>query len=279
LRTIDYGVTRKAAIKAQRKGLFFGPNGMPLDIPLNTRFLIRQVNYKAIEQIATGQFIMECEIAGTVGNQNFGDLLPIDYISGLSRAELSDILIPGADVESDEELRQRYLQHVQRPATSGNEAQYRQWAVEVSGVGDAKVFPLWSGPGTVKIAIVDTEKKPASSVLLDAVSDYIETVRPIGASVTVVSAVAKEITISATVTLATGYTLQGVINAFSSTLEAYMRDAAFAVTYVSYAKVGTLLLGTPGVIDYQELSLNGGTANVILADEEIPVLGTVDLGV
>lgn len=58
-----------------------------------------------------------------------------------------------------------------------------------------------------------------------------------------------------------------------------MKDVAFAITYVSYAKVGTLLLGTPGVIDYQELSLNGGTANVTLTDEEIPVLGTVELGV
>ncbi|HWQ41085.1 MAG TPA: baseplate J/gp47 family protein [Desulfosporosinus sp.] len=279
LRTADYGVTRKAATKAQRKGLFFGQGDTLLDTPINSRFSIEQTNYRVMEKILTGQFIMECEVAGSVGNQHFGSLLPIDYINGLIRAELSDILIPGVDIETDDDLRQRYLQRIQQPATSGNTAQYRQWAVEVSGVGDAKIFPLWAGPGTVKVAIVDAEKQPATSTLVDTVVDYIETVRPIGAAVTVVSAAAKAVNVSAAVALASGYVIQGVTDAFSAALESYLQDTAFTSTYVSYAKVGTLLLSTPGVIDYADLTLNGGSVNMALADEEIPVLGTVELGV
>lgn len=279
LRTADYGVTRKAATKAQRKGLFFGQGDTLLDTPINSRFSIEQTNYRVMEKISTGQFIMECEVAGSVGNQHFGSLLPIDYINGLIRAELSDILIPGVDIETDDDLRQRYLQRIRQPATSGNTAQYRQWAVEVSGVGDAKIFPLWAGPGTVKVAIVDAEKQPATSTLVDTVVDYIETVRPIGAAVTVVSAAAKEVNVSVKVALASGYVIQGVTDAFSAALESYLQDTAFTSTYVSYAKVGTLLLSTPGVIDYADLTLNGGSVNITLADEEIPVLGTVELGV
>ncbi|TGE37635.1 baseplate J/gp47 family protein [Desulfosporosinus fructosivorans] len=279
LRTADYGVTRKAATKAQRKALFFGQNDTPLDVAVGSRFSIERVNYQTTERISTGQYILECEVAGNIGNQNFGAMLPIDYISGLARAELSDILIPGVDTETDDDLRQRYMLRVRQPATSGNAAQYRQWAVEVPGVGDAKVFPLWAGPGTVKVAIVDAEKQPATSTLVETVADYLETVRPIGAAVTVVSAVAKSISVSAMVALASGYAIQGVTDAFSAALNVYLQEMAFTGTYVSYAKVGTLLLSTPGVIDYINLIVNDGSANVALADEEIPVLGTVGLGV
>jgi len=279
LRTADYGVTRKAATKAQRKALFFGKDDLPLEVNLGSRFSIEQLNYQTTERISTGQYILECEVAGSIGNQNFGALLPIDYISGLVRAELSDILIPGTDTETDDDLRQRYLQRVRQPATSGNAAQYRQWATDVPGVGDAKVFPLWAGPGTVKLAIVDTEKQPASTALVDEVADYLENVRPIGAAVTVVSATAKGINVSAAVALASGYVIQAVTDAFSTALEVYLQEMAFTGTYVSYAKVGTLLLNTLGVIDYTSLTVNSGGANVALADEEIPVLGTVGLGV
>ena len=279
LRTADYGVTRKPATKAQRMGQFFGQNDLPLDVALGSRFSIEQVNYRTIQRISTGQYVLECEIAGSIGNQKTGTLLPINYINGLVRAELIDILVPGADTETDDNLRQRYLQRVRQPATSGNAAQYRQWALEVSGVGDAKVFPLWAGSGSVKLVIVDAGKQPATSILVDAVSDYIETVRPIGAAVTVVSAAAKEISVSAVVTLAAGYVIQGVTDAFRAALGSYLQDTAFTSTYISYAKVGTILLSTPGVLDYTNLTVNGGGVNVALADEEIPVLETVGLGV
>ncbi|EHQ92087.1 baseplate J/gp47 family protein [Desulfosporosinus youngiae] len=279
LRTADYGVTRKPATKAQRMGQFFGQNDSPLDVALGSRFSIEQVNYQTIQRISIGQYVLECEIAGSIGNQKAGTLLPINYINGLVRAELIDILVPGADTETDDNLRQRYLQRVRQPATSGNAAQYRQWALEVAGVGDAKVFPLWAGSGSVKLVIVDAGKQPATSILVDDVSDYIETVRPIGAAVTVVSAAAKEIGVSAVVTLAAGYAIQGVTDAFRAALGSYLQDTAFASTYISYAKVGTILLSTPGVLDYTNLTVNGGSVNVALADEEIPVLETVGLGV
>lgn len=278
-RTADYGVTRQAATKARRKGLFFAADSLPLDVALGSRFSIARVNYQTKERISPGQFILECEIAGSAGNQNFGTLLPIDYIHGLVKAELSDVLVPGEDAETDDELRKRYLQRVRQPATSGNAAQYRQWAAEVDGVGDAKVFPLWAGPGTVKVVIVDSEKRPASATLVNAVADYLEGVRPIGASVTVVPAIAKEIAVSARVTLAGGYTLQGAVASLSSALDVYFQETAFTSTYVSQAKIGNLLLSTPGVVDYTGLLVNGGSANIALAEEEIPVLGTVGLEV
>ena len=54
-------------------------------------------------------------------------------------------------------MRARFYEKVRLPATSGNAYHYQQWALEVSGVGAAKVFPLDNGPGTVGILVVDND--------------------------------------------------------------------------------------------------------------------------
>ncbi|ANB62102.1 baseplate J/gp47 family protein [Anoxybacteroides amylolyticum] len=278
-RAADFGVYRKQATPAVRKGVFTDGNNAPFNIPIGSRFRLNDMVYVAIEKITDGQFRMQAETSGSVGNQEFGNLLPIEPIEGLGTAILADVLIPGEDEESDDSLRKRFLQKVREPGTSGNAADYKRWATEVAGVGAAKVTPLWNGPGTVKVIIVNTDMQPATNELVAQVQEYIEQVRPIGASVTVVSATGKSINVSANVVLALGYTLQNVQDAFAVSLDEYFKEIAFSMTYVSYAKIGTLLLNTPGVIDYSGLTLNGGAVNIALQDDEVPVLGTISLGV
>ncbi|MTI56165.1 baseplate J/gp47 family protein [Geosporobacter ferrireducens] len=279
MRTTEMGIIRQPATKAKKKGLFYGASNTPMDIPMGKRFSIDGLNYVAVSRLTLGEFVMECEIAGAIGNSPVGSMLPIEYINGLSKAELAEIVEEGIDEETDQRLLERYQLRVRQPTTSGNVYHYKQWALEVPGVGDAKIFPLWNGNGTVKIVIVDTEKQPASPTLIISTAEHIETVRPIGAEITVVPGIGKLIHAAAVVVLASGYTLQQVIDTFRVALEEYFRSIAFEMTYVSYAKIGTILLGVSGVIDYSNLTLNGTTANIALADEEIPILGTVELEV
>ncbi|MED0686550.1 baseplate J/gp47 family protein [Anoxybacillus ayderensis] len=278
-RTADFGVYRKQATASIRKGVFTDGNNAPFNIPIGSRFRLNDIVYVATEKITDGQFRMQAETLGSIGNQDFGSLLPIEPIEGLGTATLANVLIPGEDEENDESLRKRFMQKVREPGTSGNAADYRRWATEVTGVGAAKVTPLWNGPGTVKVTIVNTDMRPATNELVAQVQEYIEQVRPIGAAVTVASAIGKAIDVSANVVLASGYTLQNVQDAFAASLDEYFREIAFSMTYVSYAKIGTLLLNTPGVIDYSGLIVNGGTANVVLQDEEVPVRGGVSISV
>ena len=147
------------------------------------------------------------------------------------------------------------------------------------GVGDAKVFPLWNGPGTVKVVIVDGNKRAANSELLDAVTTHIEEMRPIGAEVTVASATEKQINITANVSLASGYTIAQVQQLYEEAVTNFFKEIVLVETYVSYAQLGKLLLETPGVGDYANLLVNGSATNVLLGEEEVPVLGTVALEV
>ncbi|MNW66680.1 hypothetical protein D3C74_451720 [compost metagenome] len=84
---------------------------------------------------------------------------------------------------------------------------------------------------------------------------------------------------TAKVTLASGYTLQAVIDAFKEILEKYRKEKAFTASYISQSVIGSLLLDTEGVVDYSGLKLNGGSGNVTLSETEVPLFSSVVLEV
>jgi len=265
----DYGITRKPATKAIRKIVTSGP------VDIGTRWGIEGTTYTIIERISDTEYKAECEQYGSMGNHYSGQLDNIDNISGVTAA-LTDIIMSGEDEETDENLRSRFFNQVRSTSTSGNIYDYKRWALEVPGCGGAKVFPLWNGPGTVKVLVVD-ENMEIDQDLPVAVYDHIEAVRPIGASVTVESPQEKVINISADVYLDGSDTLENVQTKFIALISEYLRSLTFEVYTVSYAKIGSLLLSVPGVADYSNLTVNDGSENIAIGEEEMPILGTVTL--
>ena len=265
----DHGITRKPATYAVRKIVTSGP------VDIGTRWGIQGLTYTITEQITTNQYRAICVEEGNVGNQYSGALENIDNVSGVT-ATLTDIIISGEDEETDDNLRARFYSQIRTAGTSGNAYDYRNWALEVAGCGDAKVFPLWDGPGTVKILVVD-ENMAIDPALPDLVAAHIEDVRPIGATVTVESPSGLAIDVEADVQLDGSKSLEDVQDSFSAKLSEYLKEIAFETYSVSYAKVGSLLLSTDGVQDYSGLLVNSGTSNIIIAPDEMAVAGTVTL--
>lgn len=282
--TNPYGIVRKSGEKASTQILIKAVTGTVLksgsifqtksglifkakeDIILTNELTI--VNVEAIE-------------AGSKYNvpANIITEIPVQ-ISGIISVTNPNPITNGYDTEDDESLRQRYFERLKTPATSGNKYHYKSWAKEVTGVGDTKVFPLWKGNGTVKVIIVNSNKRAADDKLISKVLSHIEENRPIGAAVTVDSAKEKTINISVNLVIDTKlYTLNHVKDSLEKNLVKYFKDIAFASNYVSYANIGNLIFNTEGVMDYSSLTVNGGNSNITLQDEEIPVLGTISLGV
>ncbi len=281
-RCAEYGITRKSGSKATTMLTFTGANNT--QIAAGKVFLTSdglQFETDKAVTISEGTVSVSATAAeiGDEYNVDAGTILyQVITINGLTSVT-NAAATGGADEETDAALIARLYDYLQKPATSGNIANYRQWALAVDGVGGAKVFPLWKGNGTVKVVIVDSDKQPVAESLVTATEKYIEEMRPIGATVTVVSGTAKNIDITASVTLASGYILQTVTDTFTQFITDYFKEIAFDATYISVAKIGTLLLGTDGVLDYDDLRLNSDTSNIGLGDEEVPVFGTVDLEV
>lgn len=239
--------------------------------------------------INSGTINVKAVIPGSNGMVPANQITSIPVaIMGITTVANPNPTTNGYDAESDDSLRQRYYEKLQAPATSGNKAHYKIWAKEVTGVGDAKVFPLWAGNGTVKVVIINSNKRAADNQLVATVQNYIdpdskgtgEGQAPIGAKTTVLSAVEEVINVSATLVIDTKkYTLTQVKTSIEANLTKYFKDIAFINNYVSYASIGNLIFNTDGVIDYSNLLVNGNTSNIVLGDEEIPVLGTASLGV
>lgn len=293
-RAAEHGVTRKPATKATGKKVdnnpikIIGSNGSV--VPLGSVFTTKAgIVFKTTEEVIigeTGQVYadIEADVAGASGNVPAGTITEIPIsIPGVTSVINENPTTGGTDAETDEALVARLLEKVRLPATSGNVAHYLQWAKEVAGVGDAKVFPVWNGPGTVKVVVIDSNKQPASAEIVQNVANYIEEVRPIGATVIVESAAGLNIDVAATVVLDAGAVLADVQASFENALTTYLAGIAFQQNYVSYAQVGSLLLDTPGVLDYNNLLLNGAAANVAVGDTagncQVAIKGTVTLSV
>lgn len=140
LRCKERGISPHLATHAVLKGVF-----TPVNIDVTgQRFNIGEINYVVIAQIGPGQYQVQCETAGTVGNQQLGQMIPIDYIAGMETAELTELLIPGEDEEDTEDLRKRYFESFDEQAFGGNVTDYILKTNAIAGVGCTKVTAVWN---------------------------------------------------------------------------------------------------------------------------------------
>lgn len=206
-------------------------------------------------------------------------------IAGISAVYNAEGSKDGYDAEDDDSLRERYYTALREPATSGNVYHYRQWALEVSGVGGSQVFPLWNGDNTVQVVIIDSDGLVPSADLVKEVQTYIDPdssgkgtgQAPIGAYCTVTAATALSIAVSATLTIRANTTLEVVKGLVESGLKAYLKSVAFKSKTISVGKIGDIILNTDGVEDYDALTINGATTKITVPDKYVGVLGEVTL--
>lgn len=283
LRVAEQGLYRRPSVKSTGNALFVGveglliPSGTRLATDDTTPIYFITTESRSVKD-GSVQINVEAEQGGISGNVGVGRITTVlGNLAGVVSVVNTEALEGGTNTESDASLTARYVEKLRNPITSGNVHHYKLWATEVPGVGDAKVFPIWNGPGTVKVVIVDSLMRPATGDLVTNTSEYIEDKRPVGARVTVVSAKGKAVTIDAKITVANGVMLQNVRETFVTTIEKYLQSITFKQNYISTARIGALLLETEGVLDYSNLTVNGIGGNINLETDEVPYLTATNL--
>lgn len=298
-RVADYGLYRKEATKAQRIVNIYNNNNELMDIDLGTRFSIPNdvggYVYILIERNSLGNYIAECETAGYVGNEYTGELLPLMSVNNLGRATLTDTYKPGEDEETDEELRRRALQKINQESFAGNKAAYIELTNNIDGVEKCKVFPVWNGGGTVKIAIISANNTIPTSTFINNVQEMIDPVAshgqgiglaPIGHTVTVVAPQALNVNISATLTLETGYSVSQVRDAVITAIREYITEVQNNwENYDSLTVYGSRLIASiltvSQVRNVSNLLINNSSNDLIInitgTNVKFPVLGEVTL--
>lgn len=282
-RAAERGIAPKAASYAVVKGIF------NMNVPVGSRFSLGSLNYKVTEKIAESQFKLECETAGTEGNRNFGTLIPINYIDGLSYAEVTEILIPGEDEEETEQLRARYFATLDSQAFGGNITDYKEKVNELQGVGGVKVYPVWNGGGTVKLIVINSEYNKPSEELISDIQTRIDPVQnrgngagiaPIGHIVTVEGVGVQTVDIETNISYNPGWIWDDLKDYVEKTIDEYFKElsknwADSANLIVRISQLETRFLNVAGVLDISNTKINGLEQNLVLDKDCIPVRGDV----
>lgn len=299
------GLTRYPASAAVRLGIF------DMAVPIGSRYSTingaDSINFQATAA-TTGEtegdyyYQLTAETPGSIGNEYTGPILPITAIPGLNSAQITDILVPGDDEESDEDFRARIIEALNDRPFGGNIASYRTYIMAIDGVGAVQVYPTWNGGGTVKCSVLGADFLPASPTLIENVQNAVDPppnqglglgTAPIGAQVTIVAPDTLTVNVSATLQLASGYAIGQVQTPIQQAIENYMlsvrQEWATPVntTSVEYqanvyvARIVAAIVSVPGVINATNVQLNGGTADLLLAEtgatQQVPITGTVTL--
>lgn len=249
------------------------------------------LQYEAIETVTidstlTANVKVKCTTAGSVGNTPVGTIIYFPKsLNGVNSVTNLQAVIDGYDEEGRTSLLERYYLEVRYPATSGNSNHYIQWALSITGVGKVKIKPLWNGNGTVKVVLLDSNSLPASQALITKVAEYIETQRPIGASVTVVAPDEFVINIGCKISLKSDYDVEQVKITIQDNINKYFKETSFVDQTIYYAKVGSIIFNTEGVnnIDYNNFNMNSAKTDIMLLDAnqstQIAKLGTLTITV
>lgn len=216
-----------------------------------------------------------CAEAGKKGNVAAETiLLMVKPMKGIVSVVNKEKAYGGYEQETEDSFRQRIAEFDASLGNSfvGSPADYRRWALEVAGVGCAKVISAKDDTGLVTIVLTDSEGMPVQQSVCQEVENHImrydswyERLAPINAYLSVVPAEPINIEVSAVVELEQGYDIEQVKQAFLKNLREYFKTEE-AHTEVKYAEVGAVLIYTEGVWDYQELKVNDGVVNIEIAE-------------
>ena len=294
-RAADRSIFPKEATKAILKAK------TNVQIPVGTRFSLEELNYTVIEQLEKTdeafECLIECDTAGVVGSNHSGQLIPIDYVDGLTEAEIDGVYSPGTDDEDTEVFRARVIESLRSIAFGGNIADYKNKALSFNGIGQVRVVPIWNGAGTVKLILMstDVEKPTVDEAKIKDVKEAIDPeenegkgygLAPIGHTVTVESVEQEEINVELTVTLKSGTDVDTVksliesqINEYFSSLSEKWQDGGDTVVRVAYLQY-LILDKIQSVTDITKTLIgddegNYAEGNYTVSANKLPKLGTL----
>nr|WP_302665712.1 baseplate J/gp47 family protein [uncultured Agathobaculum sp.] len=227
----------------------------------------------------TVEIPVKCTQTGIVGNVIAGTVIfKLSQLSGVTAVTNPEAITGGTEEEDDDSLRARIVSLDQSQSVSyvGSVADYKRWSLEVPGVGGVTVIPAQDDSGLVTLVITDSNGDPANEEICQNVYDYIMSpadpelrLTAPNVKLSVIPPTITELSISATVEVGTGSSLEAIKSTFIQEVQSYL-DTARSDGEVRYTQIGKILAGVPGVYDYDALTLNSGATNISITNTQLP---------
>ena len=262
----EFGIYRKMGTKANCIVRVYGSEDtvIPRNATITTNtglvFIVSRQDYIKEEYV---DLLVEASEIGEIYNIEVDELWSTSISDGVNTIEVNKIentskFVGGVEIESDDQLRERILEQARNPATSGNEQDYINWCKEIDGVFNVTVRPLWNGPNTVKLIISDEDKQPLPETIVTKCDEYIQSIRPIGANVTVSNPSIFHVDVSITV-----YTSMNSEDIKNQIKYVTVENLKYCTDKIRLNSLGAEYLSIEGMIDYDNFTINGSSNSVM----------------
>ena len=261
------------------------------DIPF---MVTRQLTPEEIAALEGDKYNYEVtsEVAGTIGNRNTGTLVPFEYVPGLETATLVKIIIPARDEEDTEKFRTRYIEYLRGDAWGGNKLDYHHKVSEFTGAENNKVVRATDMGGYFDIYILGADFGLPSPEFIAYVQQQIDPsdnpgggdgIAGIGQKPIIKAPDYTNIDINiGVIQFRAGFSpnWQDHEAAITATCEGYLLEMreSFYDTAQQTVFISQLLLrigNMEQVLNVENLTLNGAGSNIVLAEHQLPFLGSV----
>lgn len=231
---------------------------------------------------------IECDELGSAPNKYLGEVEPEDPPDDFEYAIISEIITGGSDLEDEEEYRLRRLRAFDIKPYAGNRAYYKEEVEAIPGVETCYINRVQQEGAVLTLMIVAEGYTVPSAELISQVQTLVdpkqgegEGIAPIGAKITVKGVTSEAVNLTCTLTLATGYTSDGVKPQIQTAVDDYCKELAEKMIKAGTsgifrrAVIETKLIGIEGIEDVQNITLNGNSSNLTIPEGVIPVRGTI----
>lgn len=302
-RGAERGMEREHATYAKVSASFVFSTNYPFSVSVGDIFSSvgdGAIFYKVTKVTQANQTAeMLAETSGEVGNEYTGQILPVTPQTGLETAMISEVVIPARDAESDANFRKRILSSESVQEFGGNVADYIDYIHDIPDIGAVQVYPVWDGPGTVKLVILNNSLAQPSLAFIGEVQALIDPtdargdgygIAPIGHTVTVTSPTLKTVTVSIEIDTSPDKSVSDVTNDVTVAIADYFNELksnwgtinAIGRGYsetIYRSQIIVRVLSVSGVTNVSSVLLDGENEDVEMVFDnqvsELPQLGAV----
>lgn len=264
-----------------------------VDIRIGSQFTCNDLTFTTTQKLSDFVYLATCDTAGSDANLCMGDVIMTENHPNLTEAKIIEVSVEGEDDEETETYRNRLLANVDTEEFGGNKASYKAKVGSINGVGGVKVYSgrEWNGGGTVKVVFTSSSFNVPSQTLIDQVQTAVDPevnagegvgIAPIGHIVTCVGANSLTVNIAADFTYEDdSYHLNACIDNMRLAIDEYFLklnqnwgDSTQVIVRV--ADVISVLMAVEGVLDVQNVKLNGSTDNLNADKDSLVMRGTIN---
>lgn len=254
-------------------------------------------NYNVIEFLGTdtvnGKTVYKYNFEATdlgIDAGNFtGYIEPLDDITNFEEGVITGCVTAGKDAEETEDYRERLLEAFSTASCAGNIAYYTNEVDSYDGFAACKVKRRVAGDEYVYLYTLADGYTLPSDDQINALKEYLDPTTneglgfgkaPIGHKVKVMSAVAKNITITASIEYEAGNTWESVKSGADTALKAYF--TALRKTWestdnliVRMSGIENALISVNGILDASNILINGLNQNLKIDEFSVPIYSSI----